>query len=75
MTINGGIDLGANRIKVLKDGLGVNMRFDPAMMGQLKRDGFDGMEFQIQTLVPIKDLYVFLGIGEAQERILLGSKM
>ncbi len=60
--LNGGIDLSHNHMYISKDGQGVYTRFDPAMIARIKRDGFDGLEFHIQSIVPITDLPMLLGL-------------
>ena len=51
----GGIDLntGQMRMGIQKQGQGVEMRFDPALAAHLKIEGFDGLEFHIQSIIPI----------------------
>ena len=53
--LRGGIDLSRSRIKVSKEGQGVQMRFDPAMVARIKREGFDGLDFQIEKIIPVTD--------------------
>ena len=55
---NGGIDLDRNkmRMNVSKDGHGVQMQFDQKLIAQIKAEGFEGLDFQIQSIVPIINL-------------------
>ena len=38
------------------------MSFDPAMIARIRHDGFDGLDFQIQSIISITDLPRFLGV-------------
>jgi len=64
----GGIDLDRSKMQmnVSKDaGLGgVQVNFDPAQIARIKRDGFDGLEFKIESIVPA-NLSVILGLSAA----------
>jgi len=61
---NGGIDF--NRINRLsnihKESTGVRMQFDNAMIERIRRNGFDGLEFHIQSIIPIRNLFLFLSM-------------
>ena len=61
---DGGIDFdrAKMRMKVRKEGEGVQMQFNPAMVERIRREGFDGLEFSIQSIVPVADLPRFLGL-------------
>jgi len=50
------------RMNIRKDTLlgGVQVRFDQAMIQRIKHEGFDGLEFQIQSIVPVRDLSLML---------------
>ncbi|MDO8675934.1 MAG: hypothetical protein Q7K71_07495 [Candidatus Omnitrophota bacterium] len=69
-TTPGGIDLNRARMQmnVRKEGQGVQMQFDPAMIERIKRDGFDGLEFQINTIIPITNLPLLLGLREDEQQ-------
>jgi tetratricopeptide (TPR) repeat protein len=60
----GGIDLTRTKeqMNISKQGAGVEMQFDPAMIERIKREGFDGLEFHIQSIVPVTDLPQLLGL-------------
>jgi len=60
----GGIDLTQARIKVSREGQGVRMRFDRAMIERIKTRGFAGLEFHIQSMVPLTNLASFLGLRQ-----------
>ncbi len=60
----GGIDLdrAQMRMNVRKQGTGVAMGFDQAMAERIQKQGFDGLEFQIQSIVSITNLPVLFGL-------------
>jgi len=58
----GGIDLGRSRLNVRQEGQGVRMQFDPAMIARIRHDGFDGLNFHIQSIIPVTDLSRLLGL-------------
>ena len=62
--VNGGIDFDRAKMQmnVNKEGLGVNMQFDPAMIERMRTEGFDGFEFRIETITPITNLPLLLGV-------------
>ena len=64
----GGIDLDRAKMQmnINKEGAGVQMRFDPAMVERIKRDGFDGLDFHIQSIVPVSDLPLLLGLRKEE---------
>ena len=65
---NGGIDFNSNNMQMnVRKGNGIAMRLDPAMIARLKTQGFDGLEFHIQSIIPVTDLPVFLGLGSDKE--------
>ncbi|GEM_PF-3562980 len=68
--VPGGIDLNRARMRmnVRKEGQGVQMQFDPAMIERIKRDGFDGLDFKIDTIVPITNLPMLLGLREDEQQ-------
>ena len=49
----GGIDFNAAmmHMSIQKNGHGVEMHFDPATIARIKAYGFDGLEFNIQSIV------------------------
>ncbi|HLD88029.1 MAG TPA: SNF2-related protein, partial [Candidatus Omnitrophota bacterium] len=75
MTTRGGIDLDRAKMQmnVRKDpstgsgqGAGSQIQFDRAMIGRIKRDGFDGLEFKIETIVPVINLPILLGLRKEE---------
>jgi len=64
---NGGIDFDRSKMQmnVSKDAAmgGVRPKFDPAMIQRIKRDGFDGLEFKIESIVPVTNLPQILGLN------------
>jgi len=62
----GGIDLNQLHMKmnISKDQAfgGVDVKFDPAMIVRIKRDGFDGFDFEIESILPLNNLPLLLGI-------------
>ena len=64
--IQGGIDLSRSQINVSKEVLGVNMQFDRAMIERINRHGFDGLDFQIQSIMPVVDLALLLGLNQQE---------
>ena len=50
----GGIDLDRAKMQmnINKQGEGVQMHFNAAMIQKIKRDGFDGAEFKIESILP-----------------------
>ncbi|MFH0753036.1 MAG: hypothetical protein V2A70_00550 [Candidatus Omnitrophota bacterium] len=67
MDINGGIDLKSRNMNldVTKDGKGVEMKFDPAMMEQFKNGDFKGIVPVIINITPITSALPLLGMNEA----------
>ena len=61
---NGGIDLNAKNMEmdVAKDGRGVEMTFDPAMVAEFRRGDFTGVEGVILNIVPIANPLLLLGL-------------
>jgi len=57
---DGGIDL--NHLKMNVHQQGLSFAFDPAMVERIKKAGFDGLDFEIKTILPINNLPSFLGI-------------
>ncbi len=64
MTHEGGIDLTRTKEKIIvsREGQGVQMQFDPAMLERIQREGFDGLEFQIESIVPISLNTIFAAL-------------
>ena len=52
MKANGGIDFDRAQMQmnVRKEGQGVQMKFDPAMVARIRRDGFDGLILKLRVL-------------------------
>ena len=57
----GGIDLNTGSINVSRNGSGIAMKFDQAMIDRIKRQGFLGIDFRIERIVPIPNLAAILG--------------
>ena len=68
--MRGGIDLDRAKMQmnVNKQGEGVQMRFDRAMIQKIKRDGFDGVEFRIDSILPVS-LPLLLGLRKEEEEL------
>ncbi|MDO8675846.1 MAG: histidine phosphatase family protein [Candidatus Omnitrophota bacterium] len=68
-TTPGGIDFNRAKMQmnVRKEGAGVQMQFDPAMIERIKREGFDGLDFKIDTIVPITNLPMLLGLRKEEQ--------
>jgi CheY-like chemotaxis protein len=62
LTVRGGIDLSRSQLHVSKEGAGVQMPFDQAMVARIRREGFDGIDFQIKSIVAVADLPALLGV-------------
>ena len=62
---NGGINLNSGNMQmgIQKDGQGIELRLDPAMIERIKTEGFDGLEFNIQSIIPVTNLSLLLGLG------------
>ena len=50
---------------------GVHMQFDPAMVARIKRDGFDGLDFEIERIIPVANVPLLLGLkpNEGREQL------
>ncbi len=61
---NGGIDLNAKKmdLDVARDGKGVEMTFDPAMVAEFRKGNFTGVEGIILKIVPIENPQALLGL-------------
>jgi len=64
----GGIDFNGSKMQmnVRKAGQGVRMRFDPALIERIKHQGLDGLDFQIQSIIPVSDLPLLLGLKASE---------
>jgi len=62
--IDGGIDLNAKKmdLDVAKDGKGVEMQFEPAMVAEFRKGNFTGVEGVILNIVPIASPLFLLGL-------------
>jgi RHH-type proline utilization regulon transcriptional repressor/proline dehydrogenase/delta 1-pyrroline-5-carboxylate dehydrogenase len=60
----GGIDLNAKNMKmdVTKDGQGIDMKFDPAMIAEFQRGDFSGIVPVIIRITPISNVLPILGL-------------
>ena len=56
----GGIDM--NEIELQREGAGVDIRFDPAVLESLLERGFDGLAPIIINITPIPSIYPLLGL-------------
>ncbi|MBF0489693.1 MAG: hypothetical protein HQL15_03625 [Candidatus Omnitrophica bacterium] len=61
----GGIDLDRSKMQmnIQKQGEGVQMKFDQAMVARIKQEGFEGLEFKIESIVPVANLLLLLGVS------------
>jgi acyl carrier protein len=68
--VTGGIDLDRAKMQmnVGKQGSGVQMQFDTAMIQKIKQEGFDGVEFKINSIVPVS-LPLILGLRKEEEEL------
>jgi len=64
----GGIDLNAKNmgLDVTKDGQGIEMKFDPAMVAEFQKGNFTGVEGIILKIVPIQSPLPILGLDASQ---------
>ncbi len=63
--MNGGIDLNTShgmRWKVSKDGSGVEMNIDPAMIERIRREGIDSLSPVIFKITPISNIWPLAGL-------------
>ncbi len=60
---NGGIDLNANNINwnIRKDGNGVEMNIDPAMIERIRREGIDSLSPVIFRITPVTNIWQLVG--------------
>lgn len=60
----GGIDLNAKNmgLDIAKDGKGIQMKFDPAMVAEFQKGNFSGVEGIILRIVPIQSPLPMLGL-------------
>ena len=61
---NGGIDLDRFKMQmnVSKNGHGIQMPFDSTIIAQIKAQGFEGLDFQLQSIVLINNLRALLNL-------------
>ena len=71
----GGIDLNAKKmdLDVAKDGNGVEMQFDPAMVAEFQKGDFTGVEGVILNIIPIASPLPLLGLEANPEENLLAK--
>ncbi len=64
MTGKGGIDLNTAKtdFSVQKEGAGVQMTVDAAMIERIKREGIDSLRPVIHQITPIESIWPILGI-------------
>ena len=62
--MNGGIDLNTSGIqwKISKDGKGVEMNIDPAMIQRMRREGIDSLSPVIFKITPISSIWPLAGL-------------
>ncbi len=71
----GGIDLNANNVNwnIRKDGKGVEMNVDPAMIERIKREGIDSLSPVIFRITPVTSIWRLAGLqAPAQAERLAG---
>ena len=65
---NGGIDLDRNKMRmtVRQDAAmgGAQLQFDQLTIQRIKRDGFEGLGFQIESILPAPNLPLLLGLSK-----------
>ncbi|MFH0754896.1 MAG: hypothetical protein V2A70_10055, partial [Candidatus Omnitrophota bacterium] len=73
--VNGGIDLNARNmgLDVTRDGKGVEMKLDPAMVAEFQKGNFTGVQGIILKIVPIQSPMVFLGLETSPSGTLLAK--
>ena len=76
MKAPGGIDLNTSngmQWKVSKDGKGVEMNIDPAMIERVRRQGIDWLSPVIFKMTPVNSVWPLLGLrAPAQEERMAG---
>ena len=72
---NGGIDLvkTQDNTAVKKDGPGVTMKFDPAMIERVKREGIDSLSPVIYQISPMTNIRALLGLDITPQDRLAGA--
>ena len=58
----GGIDFNASKINMTRQGSGIEIRFDPAMVAQFRQGNFDGIDPVITGITSIASIYSLLGL-------------
>ncbi|MBF0522343.1 MAG: hypothetical protein HQL24_04715 [Candidatus Omnitrophica bacterium] len=76
MATPGGIDLNAKNLdmNVSKEGNGIEIKFDPAMVEQFKRGDFSGIVPVIIRITPIESPFPLLGLEVPREKAIEVSK-
>ncbi|MDO8675675.1 MAG: hypothetical protein Q7K71_06145 [Candidatus Omnitrophota bacterium] len=76
MAAKGGIDLNAGNMKwsVRKDGSGVEMKVDPALIERIKREGIDSLTPVIFRVTPVVSIWPLVGLDppKKEEERLVG---
>ena len=65
MRTKGGIDLNTSngmQWKVSKDGAGVEMNIDPAMIERVRREGIDSLSPVIFRITPVTSIWPLVGL-------------
>ena len=65
----GGIDFNPNnmQMRIKKDGQGVGLHLSPSMIAIVKSGAFEGLDFKIQSIVPISNLPMLLGLESVKQ--------
>ena len=68
---NGGIDFDAGKMhmNIQKNDPGEEIHFDQTMINRIKARGFDGLEFHIQSIVPVTNLPLLLGLVSPHHQV------
>ena len=68
----GGIDLNADQMRMdtRVQGEGVEMKVDQAMIERIRHEDFEGLNFSIQSISPITNLPLLLGLSNPIPEVL-----
>ena len=64
LPVRGGIDLNTSKIQMSRQGSGMQVQFDPAMVAEFEQGHFDGIKPVITGIKRIGNIYPFLGLKE-----------
>ncbi|MFH0754345.1 MAG: hypothetical protein V2A70_07255, partial [Candidatus Omnitrophota bacterium] len=75
LAVNGGIDLNAQNmgLDVTKNGKGVDIKFDPAMVAEFRKGDFSGVVPVIIQITPIVSPMMTLGLEVGQDEVKLAK--